>query len=324
MRRTLAVLASVVIWVAIGSTVPVHATAPGHNGRIAFRRYFNDAHTRGAIFIIDAGGTVERRLTHQPGSMVTTEPDWSADGHRIVYDIWPHGNDERSRIAVIRANGAHQHRLDRSCDVPCLTDAFPQWSPDARRIVFQRGSGPSLGHVRLSAVWVMRADGSHVRRVTQIGADPMVGHRFSDGAPTWSPTGRRVAFTRTRTSDGHTALFTVRTDGSRLRRLTAWKHDAGQPDWSPDGHWIAIYMDSQAHVGLIHPDGEGLHVIASDPFSYGSLSFSPDGTKITVSHRISEDANPDVYTMNVDGTGLQNVTNTAGYESAPDWGPRRT
>src|SRR5215467_6112935 len=129
MKRIL-LMALTVVCLIVGLTPGSQATPPGMNGRIAFRRYFNDAHTRGAIFIIDADGTGERRLTHQPRSIVTTEPDWSPDGHRIVYDIWPHGNDERSRIAVIRANGTHQHRIDRSCAVPCLTDAFPQWSPD--------------------------------------------------------------------------------------------------------------------------------------------------------------------------------------------------
>ena len=32
----------------------------------------------------------------------------------------------------------------------------------------------------------------------------------------------------------------------------------------------------------------------------------------------------DVYTMNVDGTGLKDITNSNEWESAPDWGPRST
>ena len=39
------------------TAVPARATFPGKNGRIAFRRYLNDAHTRAAIFTINPDGT---------------------------------------------------------------------------------------------------------------------------------------------------------------------------------------------------------------------------------------------------------------------------
>jgi hypothetical protein len=36
---------------------PAHATTHGRNGRIVFRRYLNDAHTRGALFTINPDHT---------------------------------------------------------------------------------------------------------------------------------------------------------------------------------------------------------------------------------------------------------------------------
>jgi hypothetical protein len=56
-----------------------HATAPGKNGRIAFRRYLNAAHTQGEIFTINSDGAGMRQLTHSPGNL-STEPDWSPNG----------------------------------------------------------------------------------------------------------------------------------------------------------------------------------------------------------------------------------------------------
>jgi TolB protein len=178
--------------------------------------------------------------------------------------------------------------------------------------------------IKVIAIFTMRADGTHVRQITQLGADPTDKKKqpFQDGAPTWSPDGKRLAFGRTKLSTGHTAIFTIRLDGSGLRRITPWKRDARQPDWSPDGRWLAFYMNSQQDVALVHPNGKGLHIIASAPFSWSSLSFSPDGSKITVGHRVTETANGDIYTMNVDGTHLQDITNTVRHESAADWGPR--
>jgi TolB protein len=308
--------------------LPAHATAPGENGRLAFRRYFNDAHTRGDLFTIKADGTGERRITHVAGGGdLATEPDWSPDGEWISYDVWPHGNPERSRIFKVKASGSHPTNIDGSCMRPCLTDGFQQWSRDGKRIAFQRALGPSLGVNNVQAIFVMRADGKHVRRITQEGADPAVAQPYQDNAPTWSPRDKRLAFVRHNLSTDHSAIFTVHLDGTGLRRVTPWRLDAGQPDWSPDGRWIAFYGPTSSdirHVGLVHPNGNGLHIVIAEPGTWGSLSFSPDGRRITAAHSPGSGSagNADVYTLRLDGSDLKNVTNSNTFESAPDWGPR--
>ena len=143
MRRSIVLLALAMAAFVAGATGSVRATAPGRNGRIAFRRYFNDAQTRGAIFTINPDGTNERQLTHSHAGILTTEPDWSPNGPWIVFNVWPQADDNRSRIVKIRANGTDRTNLGPSCTAPCLTDVFPQWY--GKRIVFQRGLGPSVG-----------------------------------------------------------------------------------------------------------------------------------------------------------------------------------
>jgi hypothetical protein len=78
----------------------------------------------------------------------------------------------------------------------------------------------------------MRANGTHVRQITDRGGDPLVDHRFRDTAPTWSPTATRLAFERIDGKTNHHALCTVRLDGTGLSRITPWRLDAAQPDWS--------------------------------------------------------------------------------------------
>ena len=46
---------------------------------------------------------------------------------------------------------------------------------------------------------------------------------------------------------------------------------------------------------------------------------SPDGTKIAFAGGLDLDTDGEIYIVNVDGTGLTQVTHTGGSQS-PDWG----
>jgi len=70
------------------------------------------------------------------------------------------------------------------------------------------------------AIYTMRPDGSHRRRVV------------AGGGPDWSPHGRWIVFNRPR---GGIAM--VRRDGRRLRVLTKEEGSSG-PVFSPDGRYI--------------------------------------------------------------------------------------
>ncbi len=54
-----------------------------------------------------------------------------------------------------------------------------------------------------------------------------------DYRPVWSPDGRSIAFTSTRT--GHRSLWLMDDDGGNVRELTPDRADYGWPAWSPDG-----------------------------------------------------------------------------------------
>ena len=157
---------------------------------------------------------------------------------------------------------------------------FPTWSPDGRRIAFV--SWFRLGGK--SDVNIMAADGTGLRRVR------LSAPKHADFPPRWSPDGTRLAFlVGEEAQDGATfAIYTVRADGTRLRRLAAARSN---PAWSPDSRRLAFVganRDGDLHLYTMAADGtDGRQITAAPIGSLRSeyrwawaLAWSPDGERL--------------------------------------------
>jgi Tol biopolymer transport system component len=311
----------------------VGATAPGHNGLISYRRYFNDEHTSGALFVANPDGSHETQITFPAANQLDYTQNWSPDGSQLAFERDTFmSHSETSEIWVVNADGSNPHRL-----FPCPGDDvcggahLASWSPDGQWIAFSLATGPVTHHQSADvSIWAIHPDGTGLRQITH----PIGFQRSEDFDPQWSPDGTRIVFERRLARrDWKPAVFTAdSTDGSDVMRVSPKGQSAGDsPDWSPNGRWI-IYRNDEApgtqKVFLSHPDGSGFRVIidGGGEFSFTSSSFSPDGTRMTIGiyPGVGKKGNADVWIGHFDDhmhiDRLKPLTRTHRWESSPRWG----
>jgi TolB protein len=123
-------------------------------------------------------------------------------------------------------------------------------------------------------------------------------------------------------SIGRIIIRDLRTS-SRLIAYTLENESITAVAWSPDGTKLAFgaplpgSLDSQIQV-LDLAGGAEPRTVSSGPDD-GRPAWSPDGSRIAFV-RFSVD-NPEIYTVNVDGTEEVRITNDASFEQDPAWRP---
>jgi TolB protein len=340
-RRAVLAGAAGVVLVTVGVSIAL-ATMPGTNGSIAFRRYLDAKQTRAAVLTIAPDGSGERQITRPAAHTQDDLPDWSPDGRRLVFSRCP--ADNVCRLMIVNADGTGLRALTRSCrthpgpkGIPrgCEDAANPSFTPDGQHVLYTRATGrvktfPKLDtdQIEHSAIAVIGADGTGKHEILRLPA-------YSGDAnnPLLSPDGRTIVFEEATSPLGHPrlshAVFTVGADGSGVHRVTPLKLRAGDgPDWAPDGSRILFRSNedvgnfAKSQLYTIQPDGSGLtqltHVGGGTKLL--SASFSPDGTRIVFA-MAPKGSLPDLYTMAIDGSDVQQVTRTPQWDSRPDWGP---
>jgi Tol biopolymer transport system component len=234
---------------------------------------------------------------------------------KIAFMSTQDGNPE---IYTVNPDGSGLARLTYSD----AGDIAPAWSPDGTRIAFGCGIGPETdGGIRWvgpSDICLMDADG---RRLVRLTNDPV-----SDGEPTWSPDGSRIAFRR----EGD--IYTMKPDGADLTRLTTDAF-AYEPAWSPDGTKIAFTsrrdLDPNGmgnpEIYVMDADGTGAVNLTRDlAREDGRPAWSPDGTRIAYDSFPSTGGEIAVWLMNADGSDKVRLPPSPGNDSEPAWSPDGT
>jgi TolB protein len=185
-------------------------------------------------------------------------------------------------------------------------------------MLFFRGEKDETGDL-----FVVDADGTGLRQLN--GRRTTVRNVFGVSPADWSPDGRAIVFA-SGTGDGRSSVFVVGADGRHRRRITPWGPWTTSAHWSPDGQRIVydkINNPSGSHdLFLVHADGTEPTAITSTTDGYGSCCavWASDGSKLLFL-RASAGGQYDLWVVDPDGTGLAQLTDTAGTEEGYSWAP---
>ena len=167
-----------------------------------------------------------------------------------------------------------------------------------------------------------------VRRYAHQLADEI--HRYQRGLDGVART--RLAFVSDRDSESVFGLVENRPvkeiyiadyDGANPRRVTVSRSLNTNPAWAPDGRsigytsWLSGFPD--VLVSYLF-EGRMAKPVEGDSRRQNFLpAFSPDGRRIAFNS--NRDDNNDIYVANVDGTGVQRLTNHPAIDTSPTWSP---
>jgi dipeptidyl aminopeptidase/acylaminoacyl peptidase len=244
-------------------------------------------------------------------------------------------------------------KLDQFFDMESVSN--PRLSPDGTQIVYTRGVVDKVNDRRQSDLWIMNADGTRSRFLTE-----------GSGAE-WSPDGTRLAFTRTGQPRGTQIWVRWMDAEGATTQITRVEETPGSITWTPDGKSILFTMTSSTPVSWpiklpARPEGarwtEAPRIVESlnyrsdrrgfvDPshthifsvpaeggtprqltqgaFDYPSFSLTPDGKEVVFSANRDEDREralrqyrqSDVYALNLETGALRQLTKRSGPDTSP-------
>ena len=235
------------------------------------------------LFTIKADGSERQQLTH------TREPEqhpsWSPDGKKILFTR----GDVMTNIDlyVMDADSANVVRLTEHPE----RDQRGVFSPDGETIAFVSQRDGDV------AVWLMDADGANPRKLVQ------------GGQPSFSPDGRRIAFTSS-AFDDNDEIYLIDIDGSNRTRLTENRRKLDMfASFSPKGDYL-VYNSEEfggQELMLMRADGQGQTRISIAEETYEQEPvWSPDGKGIAYAGKMGGDEY-DIYLIGTAGFDLDEM-----------------
>ncbi len=277
------------------------------------------------IYTVATGGGNSIKLTN--GEKGESAPQWSSDGARIAFLA---DRDKGNQIWIIHADGGEAVKLT---DEENGVQSF-RWSPDGKQIAFVTRDVPkdkearekkkkdkfdtiTVDHdLRYSHLWTINVESKEKKRLTE--------GEFSVQSPQWSPDGKWIAYSSSKagaqesiftdiSNDRDSDIFVIASTGGAPRKLTTNPAPDANPQWSPDGKWIAYVASndswaSKSDVMLINADGGTPKNLTASfiESAGGGLTWSADGRTLYFGSGLG--VNTHVYSVPTAGGNVAQLT----------------
>jgi Tol biopolymer transport system component/predicted Ser/Thr protein kinase len=230
---------------------------------LAFIRASYD--TNNAIYLLSVSASGEPQ--GEPRRLTPDQPlgiggfDWTADGRSIIFSVGQRAGANLWTIAVSsetaeRLAGAGENATDISI------------SRTENRLIYAR-------YLTDSNIWRTPGPNSSNRKGA---ATRFIASTQPDLEPQFSPDGRKIVFTSTRS--GVHSIWVSDSDGLNPVDLTSFNGaTVGSPRWSPDGRWIAFDSPQAANwdIYVISSEGGPVRRLTTGPSNNARPSWSRDG-----------------------------------------------
>jgi len=249
-------------------------------------------------------------------------PSASPDGQQLVFQSNRTGSNQ---LFIMNMDGSDIRQL---ADFPMGAET-PVFSPDGQRIVFAIYVGEDNNDV-----FTINTDGSDLKQLTE-----SPGY---DGHPHWSTDGKRIVFNSDRTSPDPDAswsdrwheIFSMKADGSDVRRHTNCKSVCTYGSFSPDGktvlyrkvintaglNWELGSIEKNSEIFIANIDGNNEINISNNAAFDGWPIWSPDGKQIAfASNRTGPARTGQIWLMKPDGSDLQQLSHGPWSHAQPAW-----
>ena len=282
---------------------------------------------RGSTGIFNVDGSGYRVLPIPDPTLELPGGQWSEGSARVAMEG---GNPaDPTSIGIYSRRSSDGGGLIRLTNAGTRHDFPVMSSPDGSKLLFFRPDAPNeTSDSAAQDAFVVRALGGGLTRLTPKGTT--TAFVFSGDSASWSPNGTRLAIAAAKGrfwNNTSRSVYIARADGSSFTPIGP-RGDIWDAVWSPDGRWIAFSMASKATGGLqelylMHPNGSGIRQLTSSADGLYALqpTWSPDSQQLLFTRGTDDPHLGDLWSIDVDGSHLNQVTHTPAGYGALAWLP---